>query len=66
MHNGLLLATSRQSLYGSREEGGTETSKLLLLAREKLNAFHAFETSFSHVDRFDVSVCMNNKDRSAQ
>lgn len=53
-------------LYGNRDEGGTETSRPLLLAREKPNALHAFGTSFSHVDRFDVSVFMNNNKRNAQ
>lgn len=66
VQNGLLLATLRHFLYGSREEGGTETSRLLLLDREKLIAFQAFETPFSHVDCFDVSVPMNNKNRNAQ
>lgn len=55
VQDGLLLATLRHSLYGSREEGGTETSRLLL-ALEKLNAF------LCHVDCFYLSVYrMNSK-----
>lgn len=50
VQNGLLLAALRHYLYGSRDEGGTETSRLLLLAREKLNAL------LCHVDGFYVSV----------
>lgn len=66
VQNGLLLARCDSFYTGAERRAAPKPASFCYWPREKLNCFQAFETPFSHVDCFDVSIAMNNKERNAQ